>query len=145
MTATSKTGRREVSANPVPGVAATGKSPYSHEAVKSIAGWATVLRATPAWEILALRGKHAALGTPYGSTARHLLDKVVLLVADGVLLAHLWGWLISRAEHRLGWQAAAGVTHRSSLALIVSKPALGRYVPLTTRAPLLCQLETGTR
>jgi hypothetical protein len=145
MTATSKTGRRDVSANPVPGVAATRKSPCSHQAVKAISAWATVLRATAAWEILALGGKHATLRTPYGSAARHLLDKVVLLVADGVLLAHLWGWLISRDEHRLGWQAVAGVTQRFSLALIVSEPALGKYVPLTTRAPSLSQLKAGAR
>ena len=145
MTSRSKTGRREVSANPVPGAAATRKSPCSHQAVKSTSGWATVLRATAAWEILALRGGQTTLSTPYGPAARHLLDKVALLIADGVLLAHRWGWLISRDEHRLGWQAVVDVTHRSSLALIVSEPDFGEHVPWTTRGPLLSQLKAGAR
>ena len=145
MTATSKTGRRYVSYGSAPTAVVTPKSPCSHQAVKSISGWATVLRATAAWEIFALRGGHAALSTPYGSTARHLLDKVALLVADGVLLAHLWGWLISRDERRLGWQAVVDVTHRSCLTLLVFEPALGKYVPRTTRAPLFSEIETGAR
>ena len=145
MTATSKTGRRHVSYGLAPSGVVTPESPCAHQAVKAISAWATVLRATAAWEIVALRGGHTTLSTPYSSAARHLLDKVVLLVVDGVLLAHPWGWLISRGEHGLRWQAVAEVTQRFSLALVVSKPALGKDVPLTTRAPLFSELEAGAR
>lgn len=92
MATTSKTGGKDASAGSAPDAVVTTKTRCSHRAVEGVAGWATVLGATAAWDIWALRGGHTTLSTAYGSAARHPLGKVALLVADTVLLAHLWGW-----------------------------------------------------
>ena len=99
MAATSGTGGKDVSGDATPTAVVTRKAHCPHHAVESVAGWATVLGATAAWDIWALRGGHTTLSTAYGSAARHPLGRVALLVADTVLLAHLWGW--PRSARRL--------------------------------------------
>jgi len=68
------------------------KTRCAHHAAEGLAGWATVLGTTAAWDIWALRGGHTTLSTAYGTAARHPLGRFALLAADAVLLAHLWGW-----------------------------------------------------
>ena len=65
---------------------------WKHRTAEGIAGWATVGATVAAYDLWALRGGHETLGSAYAAASRPPAGRVVLLVADAVLLAHLWRW-----------------------------------------------------